>query len=61
MTEKDIMKREILYTVRSIYEMATANHAQTLEVTLKAENGIATYEVYMDGVCVAPKNGDLSN
>ena len=60
MMTEDCLKHKILSAVSSIYDAALENNAASLELTIKAERGHATYEVYMSGQCKA-KNGDLSD
>lgn len=55
------LKHEILSTVSKVFDAAVENHAAEMEMTIKVKRNIATYEVYFEGICIALKNGDLSN
>ena len=62
MAEKRCLKEDVLSTVSRTLDYALDNAAQTVELTIKIEAGsVPMYEAYVDGACLARKNGDLSN
>lgn len=62
MAEKRCLRKDILSTVSKAIDFALENNAQEMEITISVVAGeLPGFNVNIDGLCLPPKNGDLSN